>query len=1712
MSEPLIGNKPNDNKIDVPSIKVKEPTSQAEFTAILEEASKAHAKPVQQKPTTEPVRTPVTTDSGSIDVPPVVPSSDVPSDVIDSIAGQREPGTYSPLVAPGEPLPQERPTLRLPVYPQQDFNTPSADVQPYQGQQVYSTADPLVFGNTVSDERFNHWVSEAQKQATQMRPTDMLSQAFRVPQLDPSVSGGFAPTSQNQPWWGSPEQTEGYYDKQTGRWVQLKRNDFNIFKGKFGEFGQGLISGGMQLLNIPQAVVQGGIADAANVFGALGSGLDKSGGLFGAIMNPGKFAQAVGQTWQQNSPVAQGQAPLTDANPSGFFQQLRNNSYTVAGLSGRNTTGTNSRRDASGRVEPFGQLYEKPSTLSLPGREKETTTLGLGITQGTNVRRERNTVDEIAIRAATALVPGISEAERQRRQQDYLSKDYQLGGVFRGLGVDIVTGDLGEKLLGGLVQGATRQTTRQAVREVVVTRKPLPEVPKLPPGRTATPTRRLPPAQGINNPAYQLPPANRGLRQAPEVLEVKPVEPRVIVTPPSGRDEFGRIIADDKPVVQQPDRLVKPQRTSLPGTPERLALPETTQPRPSVEPEPPIYVVSGDGSVQGTFRDGKPYRPIDLGEATFDKVNTTVRIIPEDVPTVEVEALTVPYTELPPSAFTVSDTRVFKRRVSRPDAVEVQATDITGELRPKLEGTDPNAPRLNPSPDEELKIPFQAYDKQGVPLPELQRTPEQIINGMVDGVDSLFKEYEDVLKRAEDQRLLSPAREFTTADLTRKALPEGTSPKLLDELNAPGTPLPTLKAREPLPDLRKLDKASEDIIDQMAKGLVSLDDGLKKLNELDKLKAVGDEAGRIAKEAREIADKLSPNSPALLKKLGYVQTEPGVIQSQAAQVNQKVRKVVRATDKETPVVSPLLKAPDVLKVVDAEVFSPQYSLADFAKLVTREQAGAVYNPNAMKRGERTVASLIEIGKRITLPDGTTLLPGDTKPSTVNTFAKLNRKIERALESAGVPMQDRTYYRQIFSRNGIPIPENLPDGLIIRVGKAKPDGTPETLAVSHTPKQDVTPTLPLSDDYGVAVMMTYRDGKLVPTDRQPMKVTPAVGERNWKPWVYQKDLPDELVSKSRQGLDLTVKRAEVEVNIAQLSDEYRSTKTNYEAVTKELETQLAKLDNIPDAGGRTLLENPEAPATWGTEASTRISPSLVPGKKLGAFAQSKPNQLLTDVYSKDGLYYPLYGQPTGVYSTPVRPSNDIIAASLKGADPKVRENFTVTVARNPEELKALQTQAKYVPPLNINPRTDLTPLDVHPTLVPVKYLTGMEGGQVIPELGEAIKATKGENLLPFVVVQKGNKQFEVVGDFYKDWLATVREYSKTDLSTFENTSVYVVKSKKEAETILNQFDTKAAFTKQEQAAGSATNWVVDGANDGSPMFHGTRVNDLDLAKADPVKGASRSELGTAIYFTKNVDEATAKATADVNRHLPMLSGRSFGDGVVHEARIKPTAVIIKDTHLLDDDMKRIFLDAAESTYGFEYPKVVRALDKALNKEGVTIKQAYALLDKAVLKFTGDVVEKELLTTQRDIVSQLRMYGIDGVSSADTVAIYNPDVIKTVARTGIGEVEDTLEHAVARLNVDSLAASRNPESPFLKASHAESKVRMLSELQEVAERELKQAQERLVDEVNKLADIDNELEGLSLSERNKLRQEALDADKRTYESFKRELNKPNDTNCL
>ena len=1445
MSEPLIGISDKDKSVKVPNIK-PQPTTQAEFTKVLEnEASKARkAVKVPPKPSPVPLQPQVSAyeqqttnnpsdgDVGNGGLPTGDGVPTIPQATIDAIFN-REPGTISDTTV--QPIEYggfaEEQRLLTPATSNQRFDQPIQDVPTYTGQQIFRTDDPLAFGNPVADKQFQDWVAQQQYEATRMRPSQLVSQAFRPKELDPSVTGGFVPTSQNKPWW---EQ------------MMSPTTEWDPYRGKFGEYGSGAIGGVFNLLNLPQAIVQGGLSDAYNVVSSLGAGLDKGGGLLGSIFNPGKFAEGFGQNWQRNTPEAGGQFSPTNLSNTNPLVRLRNNSYTLSGIMGRNQSATDPNDTRSfdpskpgsitfGRANPWGQRTGE----GFVGLNQDANKLGLGITQGTNIQRTSNKVDEAAIRLLTSAVPGLSEQERRNRQQTYLDMNYQLGGMFRGLVIDVITGGAGEAIAAGIAgklfkqsgKQAAEQSVRQSVREAVVQR------PALPPARTAKPTNRLPAAQGqINNPRYQLPPAYRGLPQEAVPIKPRPVQPRVIVTPPNPRNADGvipmpdRTQATDVRTVERLTDNTPRQQQQLPGTTyKQPQLPEQAQPR-GINPTQPTYVIGRDGKVGAVLQDGaQSKKPINLGEAQLDKV----RVRPEGVPTIEVEAQVIPEEVIPrtyDTSVSVGDTRVAKGRLRRKNAVDVQSTDVTQEVRPRLQGSDPNAPRLNPASDPELKIP----------LPELT-SPQTIRQTLTDWADN-FNSWVDNLT----------GKYTGVQDLSRPALPEGKTPEI--------------PASKPLPDLAKIDPEEARLLDTYSKGLMTFDEYTKLTSKPEPLQLGTDQR--------------------LLPPVGYVQREPGIVQSQVAVDAQKVREVLRVVDKETPVETPMIKAPDELKVVDAEVFSPQYSLRDFAKLVSSEQPGAVYNQAALKRGERTVASLIDIGKRITLPDGTTLLHPGTKPATVNTFAKLMRRVEKSLEQAGVPLTDRPYYRQIFSRNGVPIPDNLPDNLIIRVGKAKPDGTPETLVVS--PK---LPDIPLSPDYGVATPTVWRDGKLVQADA-PMKVMPAVGERNWKPWVYQKDLPDELVAKSPEGVDLTVVRAETEENIAFLSDEYQQAKRTYEQVTQQLEDELKKLEKVPDAGARTLLDN--------------------------------PGKVVTEPPTKE----------------------------------------------------------------------------------------------------------------PSSVVAKA-------GDTY---------------------------------------------------------------------FHGTRVADLDLSNADPLVGASRSELGTAIYLTKNVDEATAKATADVNRHLPPLSGRTFGDGVVHETRINPSANIIPDTYVLDDNMKRIFLDATDMGYGFEEPKVVKALSKALDKPGVTLRQAFAYLDKAVLKFTGDIREVDLRGVQRDIVENLRLSGIDGVSSVDTVAVYNPKVIKTIAKTGIGEVEDTLQHAVAKLTSDSLAAARNPESPFLKASHAESKVRTLSELQEVAESELKKAQERLTEEVQKLTDIDNKLEELSTGERKTQRRKARERTERSYQSFKRELNKPGDTPCL
>lgn len=70
------------------------------------------------------------------------------------------------------------------------------------------------------------------------------------------------------------------------------------------------------------------------------------------------------------------------------------------------------------------------------------------------------------------------------------------------------------------------------------------------------------------------------------------------------------------------------------------------------------------------------------------------------------------------------------------------------------------------------------------------------------------------------------------------------------------------------------------------------------------------------------------------------------------------------------------------------------------------------------------------------------------------------------------------------------------------------------------------------------------------------------------------------------------------------------------------------------------------------------------------------------------------------------------------------------------------------------------------------------------------------------------------------------------------------------------------------------------------FHGSRVNNLDFAKADPILGGSRSELGLGHYLTRNPDVATSAAKANVADNLPATEGRTWGEPRVYDLRLRP----------------------------------------------------------------------------------------------------------------------------------------------------------------------------------------------------------------------------------
>jgi hypothetical protein len=137
---------------------------------------------------------------------------------------------------------------------------------------------------------------------------------------------------------------------------------------------------------------------------------------------------------------------------------------------------------------------------------------------------------------------------------------------------------------------------------------------------------------------------------------------------------------------------------------------------------------------------------------------------------------------------------------------------------------------------------------------------------------------------------------------------------------------------------------------------------------------------------------------------------------------------------------------------------------------------------------------------------------------------------------------------------------------------------------------------------------------------------------------------------------------------------------------------------------------------------------------------------------------------------------------------------------------------------------------------------------------------------------------------------------------------------------------------------------------STLYHGTKVQDLDLHTIDPVAGGSRNEFGTGIYLTNNRELAEDYAKASIHRNLPALAGREFDEvGTVHQV-VPDIKAPIDATVPPSSRIRDAFIDATKNSEFFD-PYIKRAYQSWAAKTDKPLSQFWSKMDELTRDFFG-----------------------------------------------------------------------------------------------------------------------------------------------------------------
>lgn len=253
-----------------------------------------------------------------------------------------------------------------------------------------------------------------------------------------------------------------------------------------------------------------------------------------------------------------------------------------------------------------------------------------------------------------------------------------------------------------------------------------------------------------------------------------------------------------------------------------------------------------------------------------------------------------------------------------------------------------------------------------------------------------------------------------------------------------------------------------------------------------------------------------------------------------------------------------------------------------------------------------------------------------------------------------------------------------------------------------------------------------------------------------------------------------------------------------------------------------------------------------------------------------------------------------------------------------------------------------------------------------------------------------------------------------------------------------------------------------------LYHGTRVDNWK-PNYDPLQGGSRSEFGQALYLTKNYDAAVDSASARVAANAPLVNGRTFNSPSVRGISITK-AKLLDGSLPASSAVREASFRAVASVVGAVNENlvddVVDTLDELFSR-GASNADAWHLVERALVK-NGIKSEDVLSDVTRTMNARLRSRGIQGISSRDTVALFDTSVAKELSNTKV-DVPDTPEAvAAARHNVESRVSADNPRNATARVNHIESTAKLQAEVLETSKEALLDDVERLSNEVSKAAD--------------------------------------------